>query len=79
MVDACSAVFSSIVVLPSAHFWLNTVLFHTKCFPCFLPVLCFMMAILAVNRDLIFKVGDLGCSAAFSLIVVLPAANSNIY
>jgi len=38
-----------------------------------------MMAILAVNRDLIFKVGDLGCSAAFSSIVVLPAANSNIY
>ena len=76
MVDACSAVFVFIVVLSSAHCWFNTVLFHTKCF---LPVLCFMMAILAVNRDLIFKVGDLECSAAFSSIVVLPAANSNIY
>ena len=70
----CSFFF--IVVLSSGHCWFNTVLFHTKCF---LPVLCFMMAILAVNRDLIFKVGDLGCSAAFSSIVVLPAANSNIY
>ena len=49
MVDACSAVFSSIVVLPSAHCCLNSVLFHTKCFHCFLPVLCFMMAILSVN------------------------------
>ena len=78
MVDACSAFFF-IVVLSSAHCWFNTVVFHTKCFHCFLPVLCFMMAILAVNRDLIFKVGDLGCSAAFSSIVVLPAANSNIY
>ena len=48
--DACSAVFSSIVVLPSAHCCLNSVLFHTKCFHCFLPVLCFMMAILSVNR-----------------------------
>ena len=79
MVDACSAVFSSMVVLPSAHCWFNTALFHTKCFHCFLPVLCFMMAILTVNRDLIFKVGDLVCSAAFSSIVVLPAVNSNIY
>ena len=43
----CSFFF--IVVLSSAHCWFNTVLFHTKCFHCFLPVLCFMMAILSVN------------------------------
>ena len=47
MVDACGAVFSSILVLPSVHCCLNSVLFHTKCF---LPVLCLMMAILSRNR-----------------------------
>ena len=68
MIDACSAVFSSIVILSSVHCWstcFKRSVFIVSC-QCFVSWWQFC----PLTEGLIFQVGNLGCSAAFSSIVV---------